>query len=158
MVNLPKVDSKVMSLKSLLEKVRLEKEDIDHLYLKNDGRYLSNLVECLLIRLPLPVLYFTWDSDNEGYYICQLGSWNVLSALKLFINGTEELYSSRFLLDLNGKTYTELPEHLQRRILETNFEVKLLEKGQDKRMYSSDRSDYISVEDVALGMLTELYY
>jgi hypothetical protein len=96
----------------------------------------SKLIESILIRIPLPAFYI--DGTNEDEWLVVDGLQR-LSALKQFIvdkkdetNQTDtrlKLTGLEYLKELENKTYDELERRYQRRILETQVTVYLIEKG-----------------------------
>lgn len=90
----------------------------------------SRLIESILIRIPLPAFYI--DASNEDKWLVVDGLQR-LSALNHFINNKSDkrlkLSGLEYLTELNGKTYDELERRYQRRILETQTTVYLIEKG-----------------------------
>ncbi|BAY31370.1 hypothetical protein NIES2107_32290 [Nostoc carneum NIES-2107] len=90
----------------------------------------SKLIESILIRIPLPAFYI--DATNEDKWVVVDGLQR-LSAMKQFmIDKTDKrlkLAGLEYLKDLNNKTYDELERRYQRRILETQVTVYLIEKG-----------------------------
>jgi hypothetical protein len=92
----------------------------------NDAK--SRLIESILIRIPLPAFYI--DATNEEEWLVVDGLQR-LSALKQFVNDkTLKLSGLEYLNnELKDKTYDELERRYQRRILETQVTVYLIEKG-----------------------------
>ena len=92
----------------------------------NDAK--SRLIESILIRIPLPAFYI--DATNEDEWLVVDGLQR-LSALKQFVNDkTLKLSGLEYLNnELKDKTYDELERRYQRRILETQVTVYLIEKG-----------------------------
>ncbi|QLE50560.1 DUF262 domain-containing protein [Nostoc sp. C057] len=90
----------------------------------------SKLIESLLIRIPLPAFYI--DATNDDKWVVVDGLQR-LSALKHFVSDKSKdrlkLSGLEYLTNLNGKTYDELELRYQRRILETQPTVYLIEKG-----------------------------
>jgi len=90
----------------------------------------SKLIESILIRIPLPAFYI--DGTNEDEWIVVDGLQR-LSALKQFMIDKSDkrlkLVGLEYLKELNNKTYDELERRYQRRILETQVTVYLIEKG-----------------------------
>lgn len=87
----------------------------------------SRLIESILIRIPLPAFYI--DATNDDKWVVVDGLQR-LSALKEFvIDKTLTLSGLEYLSNLKGKTYDELEPRYQRRILETQPTVYLIEKG-----------------------------
>jgi hypothetical protein len=87
----------------------------------------SKLIESILIRIPLPAFYI--DATNEDKWVVVDGLQR-LSALKHFvIDKSLKLVGLEYLKELNNRTYDELERRYQRRILETQVTVYLIEKG-----------------------------
>ncbi len=85
----------------------------------------SRLIESILIRIPLPAFYI--DRTNEDEWVVVDGLQR-LSALEQFVKNKLNLTGLEYL-DLKNKTYDELEIRYQRRILETQVTVYLIEKG-----------------------------
>jgi hypothetical protein len=90
----------------------------------------SKLIESILIRIPLPAFYI--DGTNEDEWVVVDGLQR-LSALNQFVVDKSEkrlkLVGLEYLKELNSKNYDELERRYQRRILETQVTVYLIEKG-----------------------------
>ncbi|TVP65471.1 MAG: DUF262 domain-containing protein [Nodularia sp. (in: Bacteria)] len=90
----------------------------------------SKLIESILIRIPLPAFYI--DATNEDEWVVVDGLQR-LSALKQFMIDKSKkrlkLVGLEYLKELSNKTYDELERRYQRRILETQVTVYLIEKG-----------------------------
>ena len=87
----------------------------------------SQLIESLLIRIPLPAFYV--DGSDEDCLIVVDGIQR-LTALRRFVLDKElTLRGLEYLTDLNGKRVDDLPRALLRRIEETMLTVYLIDKG-----------------------------
>ncbi|MGI2908331.1 DUF262 domain-containing protein [Tolypothrix sp. VBCCA 56010] len=90
----------------------------------------SKLIESIIIRIPLPAFYI--DGTNEDEWVVVDGLQR-LSALNQFVVDKSEkrlkLVGLEYLKELSNKTYDELERRYQRRILETQVTVYLIEKG-----------------------------
>lgn len=90
----------------------------------------SRLIESILIRIPLPAFYI--DATNDDKWVVVDGLQR-LSALKHFVSDKSDkrltLSGLEYLTNLNAKTYDDLEPRYQRRILETQPTVYLIEKG-----------------------------
>jgi hypothetical protein len=87
----------------------------------------SQLIESILIRIPLPAFFIDGVDEDQ---LAVIDGIQRLTALKRFIlDGDLRLDGMEFLVDLKGKTYAELPRSLQRRIEETMVTVNIVEKG-----------------------------
>ncbi|MEH2055494.1 MAG: DUF262 domain-containing protein [Nostoc sp.] len=94
----------------------------------------SKLIESILIRIPLPAFYIdaTNEETDEDKWVVVDGLQR-LSAFKQFVidksDNRLKLVGLEYLKDLNNKNYDELERRYQRRILETQVTVYLIEKG-----------------------------
>ena len=86
----------------------------------------SRLIESLLLRIPIPVLYFAADeSDN----------WAVVDGLQRtttiheFVSGRFALRGLEYLTKYEGKRYEGLERPMQRRIEETSLMVNVIQHG-----------------------------
>ncbi|MBD2343751.1 DUF262 domain-containing protein [Anabaena subtropica] len=87
----------------------------------------SRLIESILIRIPLPAFYI--DATNDDKWVVVDGLQR-LSTLKEFVTDKKWILSElEYLTNLVGKTYDQLEPRYQRRILETQPTVYLIEKG-----------------------------
>lgn len=87
----------------------------------------SQLIESVLIRLPLPAFYFDASDDNKWLVVDGLQR---LSTLKRFvIDQTLILEGLEFLTHLNGKPFDGLPREFQRRIEESPIVTYLIKPG-----------------------------
>lgn len=91
----------------------------------------SRLIESIIIRIPLPAFYI--DATDEDKWLVVDGLQR-LYALKQFVsekNNHKKLQLSglEYLTELEGKTFDELERRYQRRILETQITIYLINKG-----------------------------
>lgn len=88
----------------------------------------SRLVESLIVRIPIPVLYLDATNDDQWKIVDGLQR---LSTLKKFIDQTERfvLNGLEYLTQFNGYTFEDLPRQYQRRILETQVPAVLIKQG-----------------------------
>ncbi|MBA3924255.1 MAG: DUF262 domain-containing protein [Nostocaceae cyanobacterium] len=88
----------------------------------------SRLIESILIRIPLPAFYIDASTDEDEWLV--VDGLQRLSALKQFVSDNQlKLSGLEYLKELHGKTYEQLERRYQRRILETQVTVYLIEKG-----------------------------
>lgn len=90
---------------------------------------MSQLIESLLIRLPLPVFYF--DGSNDVWEV--VDGLQRLSAFKRFMvdegDSALRLTGLEYLTEYNGKTFSELPAFLQTRIEESQLLIYIINPG-----------------------------
>jgi hypothetical protein len=87
----------------------------------------SRLIESLLIRVPLPAFYM--DATNEDKWIVVDGLQRLTTLDRFIIKKNLRLTGLEFLKDYKGRKFDELPRNFQRRILETQVTVYLIERG-----------------------------
>ena len=94
----------------------------------------SRLIESILLRFPLPAFYFD-ASDDEKWLI--VDGLQRLWSLKNFIlegNNPLKLHGLEILVEYGGRTYKELPREIQRRIIETQLTLFLIQPGTPKEV------------------------
>ena len=86
----------------------------------------SQLIESLLLRIPLPAFYVASDEKEN---------WSVVDGLQRlttifdFCSGDFSLSGMEYLKKLNGALYKDLPRNMKRRIAETELYVNVIEQG-----------------------------
>ena len=91
----------------------------------------SRLIESLLIKIPIPSLYF--DASNENRWLV-IDGLQRLSTIDDFVNDRFKLTKLEFLHDLEGLTYSQLPAVYQMRIDETEVTSYLVMPGTPMRV------------------------
>lgn len=88
----------------------------------------SRLVESLIVRIPIPVLYLDATNDDQWKIVDGLQR---LTTLKKFIDQPETfvLKGLEYLKQFENCTFQDLPRPYQRRILETQVPAVLIKKG-----------------------------
>lgn len=126
-----RVATQSMTIDLVLQRIKYNELNLSPDFQRKGGiwnaRTKSRLIESMLIRIPLPAFYMDATDENKWIVIDGLQR---LTALKMFVNDRSlKLCELEFLSQLEGKTFEELPRNLQRRILETQVTVYLIEKG-----------------------------
>jgi hypothetical protein len=92
-----------------------------------DDKKQSRLIESILIRIPLPAFYMV-ATENETWQV--VDGLQRLTTLKRFaIDEALALRDMEFLTALDSFRFSALPRNFQRRILETQVTVYLIEEG-----------------------------
>lgn len=100
-----------------------------------DNTRMSQLIESILINLPLPAFYMD-VSNNEKWVV--VDGLQRLSTLKKFIVDKKlNLTKLEFLKELEGKNYDELGRVLQRSIDETQVILFKIRKGTPKKVLTN---------------------
>jgi len=115
-----KITNASITLFSLLNRLKYDEIDLNPSFRKDtplwNKKKMSRFIESILLKLPLPILYF--DVEDPDKWIVVDGVQR-LSALKAFIYGDDntpklKLTDLEFLTHLEGKTYEELERPLKR--------------------------------------------
>lgn len=87
----------------------------------------SQLIESLLLRIPIPVFYMAADKEDRWQVVDGLQR---LDTLKSFIlTRSLTLHGMEYLKDFRGCTYERLPRPMQRRIDETQLSCHVIQPG-----------------------------
>lgn len=127
------IRDQAISLDLLVKRIRQERINLYPEYQRLPELWkpdrMSQLIESLLIRIPLPVFYF--DGSNDVWEV--VDGLQRLSTLKRFMvdKGDEALRLTglEYLKQYNGKTFEELPLFLQSRIEETQLMIYIINPG-----------------------------
>ncbi|ACK66949.1 protein of unknown function DUF262 [Rippkaea orientalis PCC 8801] len=128
------IDTKEPTIEQLLRRIDEEALDLAPDFQRNANLWKdeakSRLIESIIIRIPLPAFYI--DATDDDRWIVVDGIQR-LSALKQFVTDKKlRLSGLEYLKSLEGKNYDEVVEEekrYQRRILETQVTVYLINKG-----------------------------
>jgi hypothetical protein len=120
-----------MVISLLLERIKRGEIDLSPAFQRKAGvwkdRQKSQLIESLLIRIPLPAFYMDGGDENRWLVVDGLQR---LSTMKSFVlDQSLKLTGMEFLKDYNRKTFDQLPRNLQRRIQETQVTVFLIQEN-----------------------------
>jgi hypothetical protein len=126
-----RVDTRPMVISLLMDRIRNGEINLTPGFQRKGGiwstKAKSQLIESLLIRIPLPAFYM--DGGDESKWLVVDGLQR-LSTLKSFvIDKTLVLDGLEFLHEYEGKKFDNLPRNLQRRILETQVTVFLIQEN-----------------------------
>ena len=126
-----RVDTRPMVISLLMDRIRNKEIDLTPGFQRKGGiwstKAKSQLIESLLIRIPLPAFYM--DGGDESKWLVVDGLQR-LSTLKSFVLDKTLLLSGlEFLHEYEGKKFDQLPRNLQRRILETQVTVFLIQEN-----------------------------
>lgn len=127
------ISPKPLSLDMIIS--RLENEEIDLMpdFQRKAGLWSpeqkSQLIESLLLRIPLPAFYF--DGSNNSKWVV-IDGLQRLTALKEFFVDEElklKLQGLEFLKELNGATIDDMPRSYVRRMKETQIITYIINPG-----------------------------
>lgn len=120
-----------MSLDSLLKRIANEEIDLNTEFQRRGGLWSqvqkSQLIESLLLKIPLPAFYF--DAGVEDKWLIIDGLQRITALKEFTIDKTLKLKGLEFFGDLEGIGYDELPRVFVRRIEETNLVAFTVKRG-----------------------------
>lgn len=133
------ISQKPMNIYNLIERLKEEEIDLYPDFQRKDNLWSpikqSQLIESLMLKIPIPTFYFNAIDDSKWIVIDGLQR---LSALKNFLIGTQtqdgllvkqKFIGMQYMKEFNGKTYDDLPRQYIRRINETPIVAYTVEKG-----------------------------
>lgn len=149
------IDNKEITVFSILERLKSHEITLTPDYQRNDGlwkrRNQSQLIESMLLGIPLPAFYFAIDKDFVDELGLKRQRWQVvdglqrLCAIRNFMVGEPaqtdrsghviakprvmRLEEMEYLKSLNGKSYEELPDALKRTLLEVNLKANIIRRS-----------------------------
>jgi len=126
-----RVDTRPMTIDLLLSRIEHEELDLQPSFQRKGGIWnegaQSRLIESILIRIPLPAFYI--DATNDDKWLVVDGLQRLTTLKRFIIDKSLKLTELEFLTNFQGKRYNDLPRPYQRRIIETQVTVYLIEKG-----------------------------
>jgi uncharacterized protein DUF262 len=126
-----RVDTKPMVISLLMDRIRNKEIDLTPGFQRKGGiwstKAKSQLIESLLIRIPLPAFYM--DGSDESKWLVVDGLQRLSTLRSFVIDKSLSLSGLEFLRECEGKKFDQLPRNLQRRILETQVTVFLIQEN-----------------------------
>jgi hypothetical protein len=89
----------------------------------------SRFIESILLRFPLPIFYF--DGSNYENWLVIDGLQRLNSLKRFIIDNDLVLKGMEFLVDIEGKKWSDLSRPLQRQIEETILQCYIIEEGDE---------------------------
>lgn len=122
------ITMKPLTLDALLKRIKNEEIEFDTSFQRKVGlwnkRQMSQLIESIFLRIPLPAFYF--DASDEDKWIIIDGLQRITTLKKFVVEKSLKLQEMEFFPELNGCNYENLPRTFQRRIDETVINVYLV--------------------------------
>ena len=125
------ITPKTLSLDRIID--RLENNEIDLMpdFQRKAGLWTneqkSQLIESLILRIPLPAFYFD-GSENDNWIVID-GLQRLTTIKEFFVDATLKLSGLEFLKDLDGCTVTDMPRVYIRRMKETSIINYIINPG-----------------------------
>lgn len=125
------IQQKPLSIEGIITRLKHDEIELDTEFQRKrslwDAVTKSQFIESLMLRIPIPPLYFDGTDDDNWLVIDGLQR---LSTLKEFIiDKTLQLEGLEYFSDYNGCSYDTLPRSYVRRIDETQLSLYLLLPG-----------------------------
>lgn len=125
------ISPKPLSLDTII--ARLENDEIDLMpgFQRKSGLWTeeqkSQLIESLILRIPLPAFYF--DGSNNDMWVVIDGLQRLTALKEFFVDKTLVLKGLEFLKDLEGLTVDNMPRVYERRMKETQIITYIINPG-----------------------------
>lgn len=125
------ISPKPITLDSII--ARLENEEIDLMpdFQRKSGLWTeqqkSQLIESLILRIPLPAFYF--DGSHNDRWIVIDGLQRLTAIKEFFVDKTLQLSGLEFMKDLNRVKYDDMPRAYIRRMKETQIISYIINPG-----------------------------
>lgn len=100
-----------------------------------DNARMSQLMESILIKLPLPAFYM--DVADDDKWVVVDGLQRLSTFKKFMVDKKLKLTKLEFLKELEGKSYDDLDRVLRRRIDETQITLFKIRKGTPKKVLTN---------------------
>jgi hypothetical protein len=125
-----KIETRPITVDLLTRRIQHDEIDLASDFQRRPGlwskKQKSQLIESLLIRIPLPSFYF--DASDDARWLVVDGLQRLV-AFKDFMLGKMTLDGLEYLTPYNGKSFEELPRPLRRAIEESQVTIHLIQPG-----------------------------
>lgn len=125
------IAQKTLSIEGLLKRLRHDEIDMNTEFQRKSGLWdnvtKSQLIESLILRIPLPVFYFDGTQDDKWLVID--GLQRLTTFKEFFIDKKLELTGLEYFRDYNNCKYDDLPRTYIRRMEETQLFLYIIQPG-----------------------------
>ena len=125
------IDMKTMELSSIIKRLEYGEINMDTDFQRKSGLWTrvqkSQLIESLLLRIPIPAFYF--DGGIKDNWLIIDGLQRITALKEFVVDGTLSLSGMEFFNDLEGMKFADLPRAFSRRIEETNIIAYIVKGG-----------------------------
>lgn len=133
-----KIDIKMdkLTIDSIIKRIKNKELEFESLFQRKSGLWgviqKSQLIESILLKIPLPAFYF--DATDDDKWLIIDGLQRVGTIKEFVVDETFKLKGLEFMVDLEGLQFSELPRALQRRVEETNINTYLINPATPKNV------------------------
>lgn len=124
------IQMKPMSLTAIIRRLENDELNLNTEFQRKSGLWTdtkkSQLIESILLKIPLPAFYF--DATNNDNWLIIDGLQRITAFNEFLVKKTLRLTGLEFFTDLNGKTFDELPRPFIRRIEEAEIVAYIVNK------------------------------
>lgn len=125
------IDMKTMELSSIIKRLEYNEINMNTDFQRKSGLWTqeqkSQLIESLLLRIPIPAFYF--DGGIKDNWLIIDGLQRITALKEFVVDKTLKLSNLEFFHDLEDMTFEELPRAFARRIEETNIIAYIVKGG-----------------------------
>jgi len=125
------IDMKTMELSSIIKRLQYGEINMNTDFQRKSGLWTevqkSQLIESLLLRIPIPAFYF--DGGIKDNWLIIDGLQRITALKEFVVDQSLKLTGLEFFKDLEGMNFTELPRTFTRRIDETNIIAYIVKGG-----------------------------
>ena len=125
------IEMRTMELSSIIARLKYGEINMDTDFQRKSGLWTniqkSQLIESLLLRIPIPAFYF--DGGVRDNWLIIDGLQRITALKEFVVDKKLALTGLEFFSDLNGMKYDELPRTFTRRIEETNIIAYIVKDG-----------------------------
>ena len=125
------IEMKTMTLSSIINRLEYDEINMNTDFQRKSGLWTevqkSQLIESLLLRIPIPAFYF--DGGVKDNWLIIDGLQRITALKEFVVDKTLKLTGLEFFHDLEGLRFSELPRTFIRRIDETNIVAYIVKGG-----------------------------